>query len=174
MPRLADGTLVERGELLERFESTLGLQTLDAAQLGGLNHLDLGPDAAQGVCRFPGQRLAPFPRLVSDVGPDLNEVAGIRLPDVSVPVGVHTGWNPRHPAQGAPRQAAAFAGFSRFFDAGALADRYGAREAYAERARAAARALIEAGYVLEEDEELLVRNALTRYDIALVSDVGSA
>ena len=174
VPRLADGSLVERGDVLGRFESTLGLRALDEAQLGGLSHLDLGPDAAHGVCRFPGQRLAPFPRLVSEVGPDLNEVAGIRLPDVSVPVGVHTGWNPRHPAQGAPRQAAAFAGFSRFFDAGALADRYGTREAYAERARAAARALIETGYALEEDEELLVRNALTRYDIALERDAGSA
>ena len=174
VPRLADGTLVERGDVLGRFESALGLRTLDEAQLGGLNHLDLGPDAAHGVCRFPGQRLAPFPRLVSDVGPDLNELAGIRLPDVSVPVGVHTGWNPRHPAQGAPRQAAAFAGFSRFFDAGALADRYGTREAYAERVRAAVRALIEAGYVLEEDVELLVRNALRRYDIALEGGAGSA
>ena len=174
VPRLADGTLAERGHVLDRFESTLPLQMLDEEQLGGLNHLDLGPDAAHGVCRFPGQRLGPFPRLVSNVGPDLNEVAGIRLPDISVPVGVHTGWNPRHPAQGAPRQAAAFAGFSRFLDPGALADRYGTRDAYAELVRAAARTLVEAGYVLEEDEELLVGNALKRYDIALETDGGGA
>lgn len=174
VPRLADGTLAERGEVLGRFEAGLALQTLDEAQLGGLDHMDLGPDAARGVCRFPARRLAPFPRLVSRVGPDLNEVAGIRLPDISVPVGVHTGWNPRHPAQGAPRQAAAFAGFSRFFDAGALGDRYGARDGYEERVRAAARALAEARYALEDDEELLVRNALTRYDIALEADGGGA
>lgn len=31
-----------------------------------------------------------------------NEVGGIRLPDVAVPVGVHTGWNLRHPDIGAP------------------------------------------------------------------------
>ena len=172
VPRLADGTLVERADVLERFESTLGLQTLDEEQLGGLDHLDLGPEAAEGVCRFPGQRLGPFPRLVSNVGPDLNELGGILLPDISVPVGVHTGWNPRHPAQGAPRQAAAFAGFTRFFDAGALADRYGTRDLYEERVRAATRALVEAGYVLEYDEELLVRNALTRYDIASERDEG--
>ena len=166
VPRLADGTLVPRGEALERFEAAPGLETLDEAQLGGLNHLDLGPDTDRGVCRFPARRLEPFPRLVSNVGPDLNETGGIRLPDIAVPVGVHTGWNPRHPAQGAPRQAAAFAGFSRFFDAGALAARYGTREAYAERVGEAARRLVEAGYVLEDDEELLVRNALTRYDLA--------
>jgi hypothetical protein len=31
-----------------------------------------------------------------------NEVGGIRLPDVAAPIGVHTGWNVRHPAVGAP------------------------------------------------------------------------
>lgn len=37
--------------------------------------------------------------LVDDAG---NELGGIRLPDVAVPLGVHTGWNARHPAAGAP------------------------------------------------------------------------
>ena len=167
VPRLADGTLVERPAVLERFESALGMDTLDEAQLGGMHVLDLGPDATRGVCRFPARRMAAFPRLVSSVGPDLNETAGIRLPDISVPVGVHTGWNPRHPEQGAPEQAAAFAGLTRFFDPGALAARYGDRKHYALQVRKGARNLVEAGYALAEDEELLVRNALARYDVAL-------
>ena len=82
-------------------------------------------------------------------------------------MGVHTGWNPRHPEQGAPEQAAAFAGLTRFFDPGALAARYGDRKHYALQVRKAARNLVEAGYALAEDEELLVRNALARYDVAL-------
>ena len=167
VPRLADDTLVERGGVLSRFESELGIETLDPEQLGGLHALDLGPEAARGVCRFPARRGAARPRLVSAVGPGLNEIAGVRLPDITVPVGVHTGWNPRHPEQGAPRQAAAFAGFTRFLDSATLERRYGGREAYAARVRQAARGLVDAGYVLEEDEELLVRNGLWRFDVAL-------
>ncbi len=166
VPQLAAGTLVERQDVLGRFEAALGIETLDADQLGGMNALDLGPDAASGVCRFPARRLAALPRLVSNVGADLNETAGIRLPDIAVPVGIHTGWNPRHPEQGAPKQAAAFAGMTRFFDAGELARRYRDRGDYARRLREAARDLAGAGYVLPEDEELLVRNGLTRYDLA--------
>ena len=167
VPRLADGTLVERAAVLERFDAALGIETLDPAQLGGLNALDLGPEAARGVCRLPARRVGAFPRLVSSVGPDLNETAGIRLPDISVPVGVHTGWNPRHPEQGAPKQAAAFAGLTRFFDGEEMRRRYGDRDAYAGHVREAARALVESGYVLAEDEDLLVRNCLARYDVAL-------
>ena len=167
IPRLADGTLVGRQDVLERFEAALGIETLDADQLGGMHALDLGPDAASGVCRFPARRLGALPRLVSSVGADLNETAGIRLPDVAVPVGIHTGWNPRHPEQGAPKQAAAFAGMTRFFDAEELARCYRDRTHFSECVREAARGLVEAGYALAEDEELLLRNCLTRYDLAI-------
>ena len=32
-------------------------------------------------------------------------MAGIRLPDLTVPLATYTGWNPRHPSQGAPEQS---------------------------------------------------------------------
>ena len=35
---------------------------------------------------------------------DGNEVAGIRLPDLTVPLATYMGWNPRHASQGAPEQ----------------------------------------------------------------------
>ena len=35
---------------------------------------------------------------------DGNEVAGVRLPDVSEPLATYAGWNLRHPDMGAPDQ----------------------------------------------------------------------
>ena len=35
---------------------------------------------------------------------DGNEAAGIRLPDLSVPLATYAGWNLRHPDSGAPGQ----------------------------------------------------------------------
>jgi hypothetical protein len=120
---------------------------------------------------------------------DGNEVAGIRLPDVSVPVGTHTGWNLRAPETGAPEQTAPFVGFTSFFaptravreatgdprpslaeryasreDYAALAERYASREDYAAQARAGADQLVQEGYLLAEDTELVLKSALRRFD----------
>jgi hypothetical protein len=114
--------------------------------------------------------------LVDDDG---NEVDGVRLPDLSVPVATHTGWNPRHPDTGAPEQIIAMMGTTRFFapttDARArtndprpsLAERYASRDEYLSRVREAAQKLADDRYVLDEDVDLLVKNAAERYDYAL-------
>ncbi|MEZ5410048.1 MAG: alpha/beta hydrolase domain-containing protein [Acidimicrobiales bacterium] len=62
------------------------------------------------LARFAGDGV-PTPRLASFVQPEGpvpavdatgNEIGGIRLPEVAVPLGVHTGWNLRHADIGAP------------------------------------------------------------------------
>jgi len=45
-----------------------------------------------------------------------NETAGIRLPEVAAPIGVHTGWNLRHPDMGAPEDELFLVGSSWWFD----------------------------------------------------------
>ena len=45
-----------------------------------------------------------------------NEIAGIRLPDVAAPIGVHTGWNLRHPDMGAPDDELFLVGSTWWFD----------------------------------------------------------
>ena len=160
IPTLADGTLVDRGAVLGKFSVLEDFQGLDATRLGGLAALDLGPRAAQGVCEFPAREGEPYARLVSDVDESLNEVAGIRLPDVAVSIGCHTGWNPRHPDNGAPTLPAIFVGFTRF------ADHLPPLEEYAERVRDWARKLVEARYVLREDLDRVIDNCLQRYAIA--------
>ncbi|MGH7062033.1 MAG: alpha/beta hydrolase domain-containing protein, partial [Stellaceae bacterium] len=73
--------------------------------------LDFGPEAAQGIAtRLPPGEGAPYPHLVPAVDGDGNEVSGIRLPNVSVPLATHTGWNLRHPECGAPDKLMSLSG----------------------------------------------------------------
>ena len=160
VPTLAKGTLVERASVLAKFARQVGLATLDARQLGGLAHLQLGAASEQGICAFPADESTAYARLVADVDDTLNEAAGIRLPDIEVPLGCHTGWNPRHPDHGARQQAAMFVGFSLFRPI-ALS-----RAAYETRVRKVAERLARQRYLLEEDVDLVVANCLRRYDIA--------
>ena len=110
---------------------------------------------------------------------DGNEQAGVRLPDVSVPVATHTGWNTRAAETGAPDQQIPMQGFTRWFpktreqreSSGdprqSIEERYESRDAYEQLVRQETQRLIAAGYVLEQDAELVVQNAIARYDYAL-------
>ena len=65
--------------------------------------LDYGPDQALGrTTKLPPGEGETYPALVSNVDDDGNEVGGIRLPDISVPLATNTGWNLRHPDVGNP------------------------------------------------------------------------
>lgn len=182
VPRLDDGTLVSRGEVLERYRVLPDATLLDPDKLPVLRRLELGSRADAGI----GDELPPleyerYAALVSDVDVDLNERAGIRLPDIAVPVGSHTGWNPRHPSAGAPDQPAIFAGFTRFFaadeaDRAASADprpsiaaRYADREAYAREVSDCVATLVTSRFLLAEDADWVTENALARYDAALAA-----
>jgi hypothetical protein len=110
------------------------------------------------------------------VDSDGNEVAGIVLPELAVPVATHTGWNLRHPDIGGEEQRLVFAGATLPFprtrgereatrDARpSVEERYASRSDYADRVREAARALAETGYLLPEDIELSVAAALRFWD----------
>ena len=160
VPTLRDATLVERRVVLGKFAAVDGFQGLDPDRLGGLAVLDLGDRVDEGVCVFPATEGPPYARLVSDVDDSLNELAGIRLPEVQLPIGCHTGWNPRHPDHGAPELPAIFVGFSRF--GGELAT----REDTERRARECVHALVTAGFVLPEDAGHAVARCLRVHDAA--------
>jgi len=94
---------------------------------------------------------------------DCNEVAGIRLPDVAVPLATYTGWNPRDPKTGAAEQLVDFAGsFIPFAKTKterertgdprlSIEERYGDREHYLAQIKQAASELIKGGYLLADD-----------------------
>jgi hypothetical protein len=103
-------------------------------------------------------------------------VAGIRLPELRVPVATHTGWNLRHPDIGGPEQMLVFAGATLAFPRTraereasgdprrSIQERYASRDAYLARVRDAARALAEDGYLLAEDEDVSVAFAARAWD----------
>ena len=54
----------------------------------------------------------PLPLLVPEVDEDGNERAGIRLPEVAVPLATYTGWNFRKPEIGSPNELVSLLGSS--------------------------------------------------------------
>lgn len=124
-----------------------------------------------------------FGTLVSAVDDDGNEIAGIPVPELRVPLATHTGWNLRHPEIGGKEQLLYFAGamipFARTRQSRqasgdprpSVEERYPSRDAYLERVRRAALDLVAARYLLEEDVELSITIAARMWDWLAAQDV---
>ncbi|HEV2335957.1 MAG TPA: alpha/beta hydrolase domain-containing protein [Stellaceae bacterium] len=111
---------------------------------------------------------APYATFVSAVDGDGNEVAGILLPPIAVPLGTYTGWNVyrAQPGELADRDGSLipFAGTSAEREAAgdprpSLNERYGTREAFCARVEAAAAALVAERLLLPADAEAYVAAA---------------
>jgi Alpha/beta hydrolase domain len=105
---------------------------------------------------------------VSAVDADGNEVAGIRLPPIAVPLGTYTGWNvyKAQPGELADRDGSLipFARTKGEREAAgdprpSLQERYGSREAYVARVEAAAAALVADRLLLPADAAVYVKAA---------------
>jgi hypothetical protein len=177
--RIADGTLVEAAQVFETIGRLPAVITPDPQHVGALYELNLGPHVDKGIGAYPAKLGRRYPRLVPAVDADGNEVAGIKLPDISVPIATHTGWNPRHPETGSPENIIQMMGFSRFFPASkrereatgdprpSIEERYAGRDEFLQLVRAEAQRLAEQRYILLQDVEVLVENAAERYDVAV-------
>lgn len=177
--RIDHESAVPRSSVFDTINKLPGQPKLDPKKLWVMRKTDLGDRADQGIGVYPPVEGEAYPCLVSAVDADGNEVAGIRLPDLSQPVATHAGWNPRDPETGSPDQIVPMQGFTRWFpvsakDRSAVSDprpsieeRYESREKYDELVRRDAKTLVDEGYVLEQDFELVVQNALDRYDVAV-------
>ena len=94
-PRLSDGTAVESFTLAEKF-SSLQRVKFPPQPLRALR-LDHGQDVADGILSIlPPVQGETYPALVSDVDDNFNDISGIRLPHISVPLATYAGWNLRH------------------------------------------------------------------------------
>ena len=182
-PRVKDATAISRGEVLRALARIPGAALPRGDRLPSLAPMDLGAQADEGVpdlpARFTGE---PYPAFVSAVDSFGNELGGLRMPDVAVPVATHTGFNPRHPDTGGDGQILEYLGstvpLARTAAAReavsdprpSLTERYASREAYVAEVRAAAQRLVEARYLLAGDIELCVALALERYDAVVNLD----
>jgi hypothetical protein len=139
---------------------------------------DYGPDfASRGIGAIePPKAGKPFPTLLPQVDADGNETAGIRLPDVQVPLGTYTGWNLRDAAIGAPTEQMSLIGGFHPFPATkaqraakkdprpAIEERYSGKDDYTAKINAAIADLIAAGFVLPADKARLEKQASDRWD----------
>jgi hypothetical protein len=172
--------------VLAAFGALPDIVTLDPERLWTVRALDLGPDAHRGVGRYPAQEGQAYPSYAAAVDRDGNEMAGIRLPDLVVPVGTHTGWNPRAPETGAPEQMISMQGFSNFFaptratreaigdPRPSLEERYANLDAYLAQVREVTQRLATERYILETDIDIVIEACVARYDVAMSAVAVSA
>ena len=108
-PRVDDGTAVPPDALAKAFARIPGAQYPAPPRPPAPARLRRRSGAARDDAD-PAARGPAFGSLVSAVDDDGNEVAGITLPEVRVPVAAHTGWTLRHPDIGGAEQLLVFAG----------------------------------------------------------------
>jgi hypothetical protein len=181
-PRISDGTLVTVAAYRAAFPKDVGLvppeQNLREARL------DFGPGFhEQGVAsRVPPKHGPAYETRVPAPDADGNDRGGVRLMELRVPLGTHTGWNERAPETGfawaTARWDGSFAPFARTEAerraAGdprpSLQERYLTRQDFAAALRKAADQQVSDGFLLSEDEERAESENLGLYDRILAHD----
>ena len=180
-PRLDSGTAVAPENVANVFRAIPGVNFPEP--LRRFYRLDFGPvpGVASNVPAVVGK---PFPLLVPAVDTDGNELAGVRLPMVTVPLAAYTGWNLRHSQIGGAGQILSSGGSTGGTLMGSaipfpatkkereetgdprmsIEERYSSREAYLARIESAIQELITQGYLLPEDLEGLVEQAEGHYN----------
>jgi Alpha/beta hydrolase domain len=170
-PTVKDRTLVDPDKNLTNFPKIPGVRYrgLSNRQL----FLDYGPRISRGRIDFhPPQPIGngEYVILVPKVDNDGNDLAGVRLPAVRVPLGTYTGWNLRPQGLAEGELAGLLGSFIPFAKTKAqrrkngdprlsLEERYIDRDAYVSRVSRAARTLVEQRYLLAEDAERLIAEA---------------
>src|SRR5262249_52528189 len=170
-PRLKDRTLVDGKSVA--FPSIPGVASPRA--------LTAGTRIANPLLAKGGGAGATVPLLVPDVDEDGNERAGIRLPDVAVPLATYTGWNFRSRTIGASGELVSLLGSSIPFaptraarerakdPRRSIEERYHSKADYLAQVGKAADALVKAGYLLVDDEPRILQRAEDTWDDIVVS-----
>jgi hypothetical protein len=174
-PRFADGTLTPPDRA--GWPAIPGFQ-LPQQPLRAF-HLNFGPDWSKGIVSVePPEVGTAFVVRVPAVDADGNVRAGIRLPDIAVPLATQAGWNYRDASIGAPERLAGEIGsYLPFARTRAdrtrandprlsIEERYRNRDEYVGRFAAATLDLVERGYLLQEDVADLLKHAVEHYDWA--------
>jgi hypothetical protein len=167
-PQLGNGTLVKASAVA--FPTIPGVQSPKTLSAGSRAASDLAPGIPVAG--------APLPFLVPQVDADGNERAGIRLPEVSVPLATYTGWNFRNSTIGGTDQLVALLGSYIPFaqtkgerdpkhdPRRSIEERYPSRDAYMEMINKAAAALVKDGYLLAEDVAPVTKRAADHWEFA--------
>jgi hypothetical protein len=175
LPRASDGTLVEADAALARYPNLPGVNL--PAGPSRLPRYNYGPDFDElGIMEVfppepvPGQE---YPTRVPMVDADGNSIAGLRYPDVEVPLGTYNGWSVRK---------AGFAEGEQFWNTGSfvpfartraereascdprpsIEERYPSHAAYVDAVRRSCEQRVRERLMLREDADRFVEAAQTR------------
>jgi hypothetical protein len=136
------------------------------------------------VTKEPPKIGSAFAVLVPQVDADGNELAGIRVPELAVPVATYTGWNLFNERSGPTDVVSSMQGSFIPFAAmkgdrdragdprPSVEERYQGRTQFLDRVAQAAAALAGQGYLLQADVSRIVEQAGTRWDL-VISRAGS-
>jgi hypothetical protein len=167
-PKLSEGTLVRASDVA--FPAIPNVHSPRA--------LPGGTRIANALVAGGGAAGTPLPLLVPEVDADGNERAGVRLPEITVPLATYTGWNFRGARNGGTDMLRALAGsYIPFAPTRAdrdrmrdprrsIDERYPSAMEYENRIREAAADLARQRYVLEADVPEIVARALRHWAVA--------
>jgi Alpha/beta hydrolase domain len=173
-PTVRDGTLVSPEQL--RFPKVPGVTTTSAVHRA--YRVDYGPRfRTEGiVTEEPPKVGKTFPILVPQVDADGNDLAGVRMPELSVPLATYTGWNLFNAKSGPTAVLSSMQGSyvplprtraerERSADPRqSLDERYRDKEQYLSLVSKAAQELVTQRYLLVEDVAAIVANAGRHWD----------
>lgn len=176
LPRVDNGTLVTLDHLKFPKLATVNMPIVPMKAY----RADYGPDFIRKgiVTQEPPAITSAFAILVPQVDADGNEVAGIRMPELAVPVATYTGWNMFNEKSGPTNVVSSMQGSfiplarsKADRDASgdprrSIEERYRGRDQYLAEITRAANALVAKGYLLKNDVARVVAQAGTRWDFA--------
>jgi hypothetical protein len=165
-PKLSDATLTPINDV--RWPQVPGLAAPNAVKAGGrVRNPQLPNGAGEGT---------ELPLLVPQCDADGNDLGGIRVPDVAVPLGTGTGWVFRPAAFGSPHEfyllRGAWVPFAKTKaerqaandQRPSLEERYANKTTYLDQVKAAVQKLIEQRFLTPADLELQLKQASERWD----------
>ena len=181
-PKISDGTAVSPETALKTLTSIPGVKP--PVHLRRFTRLDFGPDP--GVpAKAPPEIGKRYPNLVSAVDGDGNELSGILMPFITVPLATYTGWNLRHADIGGEGEIMSTGGASGGTLKGStipfaatvedreasgdprlsVEERYESKTVYLAKIEEAAQSLLDEGYLLREDLATVMEHAGQLYDV---------
>ncbi|HEY6368015.1 MAG TPA: alpha/beta hydrolase domain-containing protein [Candidatus Binatia bacterium] len=173
-PRVGDETLVRPDS------NRIGFPKVPGVRFSGLHNRQLFLDYGRHILRggmdiHPPQEVGnrAYTILVPKVDADGNDLAGIRLPAVQVPIGTYTGWNLQPRLLAEDELSGLLGSFIPFAKAKtgrnktrdprlSLRERYNNHNDYVNKVSRTARLLVDCRYLLPEDAERMINEAKRR------------
>ena len=170
-PQVADGTLVPSEQ------NSSGFPQIPEVRYNGLYNrqffLDYGPNLLRGkIDTHPPRPIkdGAYKILVPKVDADGNDVAGIRLPTIRVPLATHTGWNLQRKGLAEDELCGLLGSYVPFAKTKeerekhndprlSIEERYRDHADYVQKVSHAARAMVEERFLLPEDAERIIEEA---------------